>query len=135
MQFTALKLQKFLMNNLEVKLNESLKNYCTFKIGGNAKYLFIIYSNNELIKVCKLCKLHNIKYKIIGLGANLLFDDLLFSLECVLAQAADGANPILCYLFPRGAGRNAVIGIAYRGIVFVATGTNVFHSDNLVFKN
>lgn len=63
------------MTNLEVKLNESLKNYCTFKIGGNAKYLIIVYSNSTLIKVCKQLKLHNIKYKIIGMGANLLFDD------------------------------------------------------------
>lgn len=78
MQFTTLKLQKFLMNNLEVKLNESLKNYCTFKIGGNAKYLIVIYSTATLIKVCKQLKLHNIKYKVIGMGANLLFSDVGF---------------------------------------------------------
>ena len=78
MQFTTLKLQKFLMNNLEVKLNESLKNYCTFKIGGNAKYLIIVYSNSTLIEVCKQLKLHNIKYKVIGVGANQLFSDVGF---------------------------------------------------------
>ena len=62
--------------NYNVKFNENLKNYCTFKIGGNAKYLFVIKTNKDLINVCKLCKKHNIKYKIIGMGANLLFDDL-----------------------------------------------------------
>lgn len=64
-----------IFKNFKFKQNESLANYCTFKIGGNAKYLFIVHSTNELINVCKLCKLHNIKYKIIGMGANLLFDD------------------------------------------------------------
>jgi len=79
MQFLLAKLPKFLMENFKgfkLKENECLKNYCTFKIGGNAKYLFIAHTNKELIKVCKLCKSHNIKYKVIGLGANLVFDDL-----------------------------------------------------------
>ena len=62
--------------NLEFKQNESLKNYNTFKIGGNTKYLFIIRSTNNLIEVCKQLKLHNIKHKVIGMGSNLLFDNL-----------------------------------------------------------
>jgi len=52
-----------------------LKDFCTFKIGGSAKFLCVAYSTTALINVCKYCKAHNIKYKIIGLGANLLFDD------------------------------------------------------------
>lgn len=58
--------------------DESLKNYCTFKIGGNAKYLFIAHDTSSLLHVCKHCNTHNIRFKIIGLGANLLFDDLGF---------------------------------------------------------
>lgn len=68
----------FLMTNLkniEVKKDVDLKNFCTFKIGGKAKFLYIVKNNTQLIDVCKYLKLHNIKYKIIGLGANLLFDD------------------------------------------------------------
>ena len=79
MQFLTAKLPKFLMKifkEFNYKENESLKNYCTFKIGGNANFLFIVHSKKELINVCKICKTHNIKYKVIGLGANLLFDDL-----------------------------------------------------------
>lgn len=64
------------MSDVKIKFNENLKNYCTFKVGGNAKYLITVNSCNSLIEVCKQLKLHNIKYKIIGMGANLLFDDL-----------------------------------------------------------
>lgn len=60
---------------LEAKENVSLKDYCTFKIGGNARYLIECKSKTQLLNVCKTCKLHNIRYKIVGLGANLLFAD------------------------------------------------------------
>lgn len=60
--------------NLFLK-NEDLKKYCTFKIGGSAKFLYVAKNINTLVTVCKYCKLHNIKFKVIGLGANLLFDD------------------------------------------------------------
>lgn len=53
----------------------SLKNYCTFNIGGNAKYLYVAHSTKQLINVCYFCERHNIKYKVIGCGANLLFSD------------------------------------------------------------
>lgn len=55
--------------------NTDLKDYCTFKIGGKAKHLFIVYSISSLLNVCSYCNTHNIKYKIIGQGSNLLFDD------------------------------------------------------------
>ncbi len=64
--------------NFQILRNVNLKDFCTFHIGGSAKFLTSICSNTQLIEVCKYCKLHNIKYKIIGLGANLLFDDLGF---------------------------------------------------------
>lgn len=63
------------MNNVENLSNSSLKNYCTFKIGGSAKYVFICFNKASIINVCEYCKQHNIKFKVIGLGANLLFSD------------------------------------------------------------
>ena len=48
--------------------------------------------------------------------------------EYALVQTANGADPIFGNLFPGGAGGNAVIRIAYSGIVFIAAGANVFHS-------
>ncbi len=59
----------------EIQFNADLKKFCTFNIGGKSKYLFIVHTNDALIKVCSFCKLHNIQYKVIGFGANLLFSD------------------------------------------------------------
>ena len=64
------------MDNFEFEKGVSLKDFCTFHIGGKAKFLFVTEDTTTLIKVCSYAKSHNIKYKIIGLGANLLFDDL-----------------------------------------------------------
>lgn len=63
------------MENLKFIKNAKLKNYCTFQIGGKAKYLYVATSNDKLIKVCVYLKEHNISFKIIGYGSNLLFDD------------------------------------------------------------
>lgn len=66
------------MKKLEFFNNISLKDFCTFKIGGNAKYLFVAHSPNQLKAAIVWCKRKNVKFKVIGLGANLLFDDLGF---------------------------------------------------------
>ena len=63
------------MAKYEIYFDHSVKDFNTFKIGGKAKYIVIIYDIDTLYKVCNDCILHNIKYKVIGLGANLLFDD------------------------------------------------------------
>lgn len=71
--------QKFLMcfnmKDLEIYKNYSLKNLSTFKIGGNADFVFICHTSKSLLSCVRYCKKHNIKFKIIGLGANLLFSD------------------------------------------------------------
>ena len=64
------------MKKIEVYKNAPLKKVCTFNIGGNANFLFKTHSNYAIKKVIKYCCMHNIKYKVIGCGANLLFDDL-----------------------------------------------------------
>ena len=79
MQFLTLTFLRFLMKKFDESLflkHESLKKYCTFKVGGNAKFLFVAKTTQQLIAVSKYCELHNIKFKVIGLGANLVFDDL-----------------------------------------------------------
>ena len=64
------------MDNFKFEINVDLKDFCTFRIGGKAKFLFVANTTSELINVCLFAKAHNIKHKVIGLGANLLFDDL-----------------------------------------------------------
>ena len=76
MQSLVVKFQELLMDNFEFEKGVDLKDFCTFHIGGKAKFLFIAKDTTALIKVCSYAKSYNIKYKIIGLGANLLFDDL-----------------------------------------------------------
>ena len=51
----------FFMSNIEIYKDSSLKKYCTFKIGGNADFIFVCHNKSSLIKVCKYCKEHNIK--------------------------------------------------------------------------
>ncbi len=60
---------------IQVFKGAKLSEFCTFKVGGKARLLFIVHTNKTLNKVCFCCKLHKIRYKIIGFGANLLFDD------------------------------------------------------------
>ena len=55
------------------KKNVDIKDFCTFKIGGKVRHLFIVHSTQTLLNVCFYCKIHNIKYKIVGLASNLLF--------------------------------------------------------------
>ncbi len=59
----------------EIIFNADLKKFSTFHIGGKAKYLFITKTTNTLLDVCSFCKTHNIMYKVIGFGSNLLFSD------------------------------------------------------------
>ncbi len=62
----------------KIIVDEPLKKYNTYKIGGNAKY--IIYPKNEekLIILLKYIKENNIKYKVIGRGSNLIFSSKLY---------------------------------------------------------
>ena len=67
----------FMNRQFKVKIlrNADLKNFCTFRIGGSADFVFIVENTFSLVEICKFCKANNIKFKVIGLGANLLFAD------------------------------------------------------------
>lgn len=64
------------INNVTCFKNEPLSNFCTFQIGGNAKYVVLAYNIDALLDTINTCLQHNMKYKIIGSGSNILFDDL-----------------------------------------------------------
>lgn len=55
--------------------NISLKQYTTFKIGGNAKYFIAVYDEQTLKKALSLCKIYNFPFFVLGKGSNTLFDD------------------------------------------------------------
>ncbi len=55
--------------------NASLKNYTTYKVGGDA--LLIVYPKDvkRLIQLVKLCRENSVKFKVLGFGSNVLFSD------------------------------------------------------------
>ncbi len=103
---------------IEVFKNVELKNFCTFKVGGKAKLLFIVHSTNALNNIYNYCKIHNMKFKIIGFGANLLFDDsgfdgaiivnqaskILFKKNCVYADSGVAVSALISVCAARGLG-------------------------------
>jgi len=56
-----------------------MKDYTTYKVGGMALALVIPDDLESLIKLLKYIEENKIKYKIIGNGSNLLFNDDLFN--------------------------------------------------------
>ena len=57
----------------EVYENAQIKNYTTYKVGGNANALVLPYDIESLVKLLKYLDENNIKHKIIGNGSNLIF--------------------------------------------------------------
>lgn len=65
--------------DMQIKQNEGLAKYSTFKIGGKAKYALFPENKNSLIFAVKACREFDMPYRIIGCGSNVLFDDEGFS--------------------------------------------------------
>ena len=63
------------LTGIEIRENEPLAKHSTFKIGGAAKIAVFPKSTDELVSVLRKVKNCNYKYKIIGNGSNVLFDD------------------------------------------------------------
>ncbi|ONI47427.1 UDP-N-acetylenolpyruvoylglucosamine reductase [Candidatus Epulonipiscioides saccharophilum] len=59
----------------QIKVEEPIKNYTTFKIGGPAKVLVVVEKIDEISKIINVCKKENVKYYILGRGSNLLAKD------------------------------------------------------------
>ncbi|WP_039856484.1 UDP-N-acetylmuramate dehydrogenase [Peptoniphilus sp. oral taxon 386] len=59
----------------KVLLNEPLKKYTSFRIGGNAKAVLLPVDENALIDSIKLCKEKNMNYIVLGNCTNILVDD------------------------------------------------------------
>ena len=59
----------------KIRLDEPLKNYTTFKIGGPAKYFIEPKDSDDLKILINLAKSHKIPFLVIGKGSNLLVSD------------------------------------------------------------
>lgn len=59
----------------QIQFSVPLKNYTTFKIGGQAKYFFTAKTKKDLIKAAKVAKKLKIPFCILGGGSKLLVPD------------------------------------------------------------
>ena len=73
----------------KVEKNVKLSKYTTYKVGGVAKA--IVYPRNKtcLVKLIRLLRSHDIKYKILGNGSNLLFSDKTYNGVLIRLNAFD----------------------------------------------
>ena len=67
------------LNIGEVVKNPCMKDYTTYKAGGNALGIVIPDDTRGLIKLLKFLKDNKIKHKILGNGSNLIFSDKLYN--------------------------------------------------------
>lgn len=63
------------ITNENIKFNEPMKNYTTFKIGGPAECLIKIKNIDDLLKIIRFSKDNNINVTIVGNGSNVLVSD------------------------------------------------------------
>lgn len=62
-------------NENNILVNEPMKNHTTFKIGGNADFIVMPESIEEISNIIGFLKENNINYFVIGNGSNLLVKD------------------------------------------------------------
>jgi len=58
--------------------NISLKNYSTMRLGGNARYLCEVSTEEDLLEALDFAQKNNLKFKVIGGGSNLIWPDFGF---------------------------------------------------------
>ncbi len=76
------------------KYNVSLKNYCTFKIGGSAKSVSFPKTEEEFVKEIFFCRKKRKRFLILGNGSNVLFSDDGFDGEIISTRLL---NKISCF--------------------------------------
>lgn len=59
----------------QIKENQLLKNYTTYKVGGPCKLMVYPKDVQKLVMLITMLNEENIKYKVIGYGSNLIFSD------------------------------------------------------------
>ena len=106
--------------------NATLIKFNTFRLNPKTDELYILYTPQSLYSVCKRCNTQNIKFKVIGMGANLVFpdsgfrgaiivnrsDNLTFDVDSVIAESGVKLSNLIqkCYLRSLG-GFERLVGI------------------------
>ena len=76
----------------EVLLNEDLKKYNTYKIGGKCKYVIKVHDINSLISLLEYLKINKIKYLVLGKGSNVILPDEDFKGVLILLDKINKIN-------------------------------------------
>lgn len=101
---------------MNVQENISLKDFTTFKLGGDAQYFVRVKNINELKESIKWSRAYNMPFLIIGGGSNILFSDdgfkgliikneikgINFSEENVTASSGEVWDTFVCEVVGRG---------------------------------
>ncbi len=72
--------------------NASLAPYCSMKVGGNAKYIALPKTINELTEVVNVCRAKDEKYIIVGNCSNLIFPDAGFDGTVIVTSNVRGVG-------------------------------------------
>ena len=64
-----------ILNKEEVRFEEPMAKHTTFQIGGPAQVFVTPHTTEEISKIVRLCKTHEIPLFILGRGSNLLVSD------------------------------------------------------------
>lgn len=112
---------------MNMQENISLKEYTTFKIGGNAKYFCEVVSEEELIEAVEFAQNKNVPIFILGGGSNILVSDAGFS-GLVIKMNLQGIS-----YEPEG---NKVVvkafaGVSWDGLVKDTVDHNLYGLENL----
>lgn len=70
--------------------NVDIKKYTTYKVGGHAWALVSPYTVSDLQQLLRLLKDKHIKFKVIGFGSNLIFDDGMYEGILIRLDNLDG---------------------------------------------
>ncbi|SCA63421.1 UDP-N-acetylenolpyruvoylglucosamine reductase [Chlamydiales bacterium SCGC AG-110-M15] len=75
--------------SLSIEKGISLKSYCTFSIGGSARYFTVAQTLDNLKDAIAYAKFHKLPFFILGKGSNILFDDKGFNGLVIRNKIAD----------------------------------------------
>jgi len=100
----------------KIQFKVPLKNYTSFNIGGPADFLLIVETREELVKISKIAFQHNIPFKILGRGTNVLCDSKGFKGLIVINNFSK-------------------IALQSNSSVFVGSGTDIFSFIDFTIEN
>ena len=104
------------INFKNLKMNVSLANYVTMRVGGNAHFFIEPQKISELIKIVKYCIKQKINYFILGNGSNVIFPDRGFDGIVICTKKLNKIN-------------------VKKNIVKVECGTNLYMLNKFLINN